>query len=118
MAMPPSLIGAPVAFLPVPAPHLLAVAPAAAEPTFAVDLDPAAVAAATTTSTATGRMTARAILRSFIPPPPSFIELWIPTSGGWTGHLAGRTGGMPRRQSSYRTRTYARRCSTYSKGSL
>src|SRR4029079_10658958 len=49
------------------------------------------------------------------PSSSSFIELWIPTSGGWTGHLAGRTGGMPRRQSSYRTRPYARHCSTYSK---
>src|SRR6478752_4179425 len=94
MSMPPSLIGAPLAFLPVPAPHLLAVAPAAAEPTLAVDLEPAAVAAATTTSRATGRMTARAILRSFIPPPPpSFIELWFPRPGAGPGiSQAGQAG--------------------------
>src|SRR6187200_1664596 len=71
MSMPPSLIGAPVAFFPVPAPHLLAVAPAAAEPTFAVDLELAAVASAVVASNATGRATAKAILRSIIPRPPS-----------------------------------------------
>ena len=95
MAMPPSLIGAPVAFFPVPAPHLLTVAPAAAEPTFAVDLELAAVASATVASSATGRATAKVILRSIIPRPPSSDV--NPHVRVLDGHLAARASGMPRR---------------------
>src|SRR4026207_313305 len=91
MSMPPSLIGAPVAFFPVPAPHLLAVAPAAAEPTFAVDLELAAVASAVVASNATGRATAKAILRSIIPRPPSSdVNSHV---RGLDGHLAARASG-------------------------
>src|SRR6476619_986080 len=68
MSMPPSLIGAPVAFLPLPRPHLLvALAPV---PTFIADEPPPAKTAMTTMAiSATGTAANRA-LRCIIPPPP------------------------------------------------
>src|SRR5262245_2676414 len=90
MSIPPILIGARVSFFPWPEPHLLTVAPAAAEPTFAVDLELAAVASTTTATSATGRATARVILRSIIPPPSPCSELCVLMSGGLDRHLAAR----------------------------
>ncbi len=53
MAMPPSLMGAPVAFLPVPSPHTLFVAEALPEPTGVAWLDPAAPVASAVATSAT-----------------------------------------------------------------
>src|SRR6185437_8023028 len=91
MSIPPSLIGAPVAFLPLPRPHFIA-APAAADPTFAFELD--AVPTATAVSSAIGSATARAILRNFIPPPPPLsLSCGFPRPGAGPGiSQAGQAG--------------------------
>src|SRR5206468_7582807 len=74
---------APLAFVPLPRPQTLFVADALPEPTLVAPVAP--VASAIAVSNAIGSATAKAILRSFIPPPPSYSELWVPMSGGWTG---------------------------------
>ena len=56
MAMPPSLIGAPVAFLPVPFPHTLFVAEALPDPTGVAALDPPAPVASAVAASATSAL--------------------------------------------------------------
>src|SRR5579862_8416475 len=85
MSMPPSLIGAPVAFLPVPMPQTPA-APCLPAPTpaaLAVELE-ALVANAAAAINATGRTIARINLRTVIPP---FLSAAVERSTGGQLHI-------------------------------
>ena len=75
MSIPPSLIGLPVAFLPVPAPQTDFVAEALPEPTAAVDCAPAPVANAadSTSRPATAHMTLSLIFVDLIRSLPSIL---------------------------------------------
>src|SRR6185312_3777027 len=91
MSMPPSLIGAPVAFFPLPRPQTLFFADAVPEPTFVAPVAP--VASATAVINATGSATAKAILRNFIPPPPLSLSCGFPRPGAGPGiSQAGQAG--------------------------
>src|SRR5436190_22653577 len=70
VAIAPSLIGVPVAFLPLPRPQTLLTAEAFPWPTFSDELELAAVVNTAAAATATGIANARVALPNLIPLPP------------------------------------------------